>query len=59
LAVAPLAADHGEILVRSVTAGFLVSLISRVGWDARSRARWSLCLTEADLVPRGPGRDQS
>jgi hypothetical protein len=42
LEICPLAADHGEILVRSVTAGFLISLFSRVGAEGRSEARWGL-----------------
>ncbi|MDR1807948.1 MAG: hypothetical protein LBR33_08580 [Propionibacteriaceae bacterium] len=50
LDIRPLSADHGEILVRSCTAGFLLTLYSRVGRVGRSRATWSV-----SLVPAGPG----
>jgi hypothetical protein len=50
----PLSGDQPEILVRSLTAGLLISLLARVGAAGRSQARWSL-----RLISSQPGRQTS
>jgi L-amino acid N-acyltransferase YncA len=54
LDISALTADHGEILVRSVTAGFLVSMMSRVGAAERSVAQWGVRLTTAPNLSQIP-----